>query len=69
MLLGQNLGGGHKGRLISRLQRGQNAHHRDHGFARSHIPLHQPIHRRGRLYVLVDFLNDPTLGSGELKGQ
>jgi len=68
VLLGEDFRGGHQRRLVARLDRRQHRHHRHHGFARTHIPLHQAVHRDGLLQVGQNVVHHPLLGVRQLKG-
>ena len=69
MLLGEDLGGSHQGRLITRfdrMQHGQRGHHR---LAAADVALQQALHRMRLIEVAGDFLPGTLLRPGQAKGQ
>ena len=69
MLLGQDFGWGHQGRLRP-VGRGHNHGRGGHGrLARTDIPLQQTVHRPGLGHVGANLLNDALLRARQPEGQ
>ena len=64
VLLGQQLGRGHQGHLVVRLDRLERGEGRHHGLARAHIPLQQPLHGPGARQVGGDLRQAACSWSG-----
>ena len=60
VLLGERLGGRHQRAAVAALDRAQQRVERDHGLARAHVALQQPLHRRAAGEVVVE-LGDRAL--------
>ena len=69
VLLGEQLGRSHDGRLRAVLDGPQRRERRDHGLAGADVALHEPHHRVLVREVPRDFLPDPALRTGELERQ
>ena len=69
VLLGEDLGGGHERGLGAVLEHDDHGEERDHRLARSHVPLHQPVHRVRALEVGRDLAQHPLLRFGQAEGQ
>ncbi len=69
VLLGQNLGRRHQGRLISAFHGIEHGHERNDCFAGADIALNQPVHRDRPRHVVSYFADNATLRSGKLKRQ
>ena len=69
VLLGQDLGGRHEGRLVAVLDRHQHGQQRHHRLAGAHVALQQPVHRARRAQVVGDLAQHAPLGAGQPEGQ
>ncbi len=69
MLAGQDLGGGHQGRLGAGSRHIPHGQHGHHGLAGAHIPLEQAAHPLTRREVAADLGQAAGLGAGQLEGQ
>ncbi|MNV46390.1 hypothetical protein D3C71_1382200 [compost metagenome] len=69
MLLGQDFGRRHQRALPTRVHRQTGGQGRDHGFARAHIALQQPVHGHLAGQVGGNFFAHAALGGREAEGQ
>jgi hypothetical protein len=69
VLLRQDLGRHHQGRLESVVQGDEQGQQRHDRLARPHVTLQQTVHRMGGLEVGADFLEHPFLSRGQLERQ
>ena len=65
MLLGQHLGRGHQGALVTTLHRGEQGRHGDDGLAGADVSLQEAVHRVRRGEVGLDLTDRPGLRRGE----
>ena len=65
VLLGEDLGGGHQGRLIAGLDGGEHGQAGHHRLARAHVALEQTVHGIRRRQVRANLLPYPLLRAGE----
>ena len=65
VLIGQHLGRRHQCCLVPALHCGQHRGHGDHGLARAHVALQQPVHRVRRSEVGLDLADRSLLGTRE----
>ena len=69
VLLREQLGGRHQGNLALAGDRHHRGERRDHGLARAHVALYQPVHRTVPRKVGADLSRHPALGRGEIERQ
>ena len=69
MLLGQDFGGRHEGRLQPGAHGVQHGRHGHDGLAAAHVPLDQPVHRMGARQVLMNVPEHARLRAGEPERQ
>ena len=69
VLFGQQFGGRHHHRLITRLHRLQYRGRRHQGLAGSHVSLYQALHGVGITKVGANLSDDPLLRPGQPEGQ
>ena len=69
VLLGQQLGRGHQRALLRARDGHQHRVERDHGFARAHVALDQPVGGRGRREVGGDLAHHRVLLGREREGE
>ena len=69
VLLGQDLGGGHEGRLVAVLEDDDHGEERHQRLARAHVALDEAVHGVGRAEVVGDLPQDAPLRPGEREGQ
>ena len=69
MLLREHFGRGHDAALVAVPNRQQAAEHGDHGLARAHVSLQEPVHLLPGHQVRAYLLDDPLLGTGEPVGK
>ncbi len=61
MLLGQDLGWRHQGRLESRLDREKHGGNCDYRLSRADVALQEAVHRDGRTEITAQFLDHARL--------
>ena len=69
MLLSEDFGRGHEGRLMAVLDRAEARRRRDHRLAASHVSLHEPVHGTGRREVPQNVVDGRLLRAGEREGE
>ena len=69
MLLGQDLRGGHQGRLTAVFYGVIHAGGGHHGLAGAHVPLAQAVHGRAGGHIRQGFIYAPALGGSQCKGK
>ncbi len=69
VLLGQDLGRSHEGRLVAVLQDDDHREKRHERLARAHVALDQPVHGVGGPQVVRDLAQHPPLRPGQGKGK
>jgi len=69
VLLGEDLGRGHQGALVSALDGGQQGAERDDGLPGADVALEEPVHRPGGSEIGADLGDGPLLVAGQPEGQ
>jgi hypothetical protein len=69
VLLGEDLGRGHQGRLVAVADGDEGGRGRDHRLARADVALQQPAHRQGAGHIARDLADHAALGCRELERQ
>ena len=69
MLLGQDLGGCHQGRLVAPVGCGGDCVQTHNGLAAPHVALQQPHHGAGRRHVGQNIADGALLSFGQYEGQ
>ena len=69
VLLGENFGRRHEGRLMAVLHHTEARRRRDHRLAASDVSLHEPVHGAAGREVLQNVVDGRLLGAGEREGK
>ena len=69
VLLGEDFGRGHEGRLMAVLDRAEARRRRDHRLAASDVSLHEPVHGTAGREVAQNVIDGRLLRAGERKGE
>ena len=69
VLLSEDFGRGHEGRLMVVLDRAEARRRRDHRLAASHVSLHEPVHGTAGREVAQNVIDGRLLRAGEREGE